>query len=163
LKASSDRILLDLKKISLVKIKPDKNLKSKKKYFVGDASLSDISTYLDIKGQKVYFAIFKNGARTKVHYHEGGQVLVITSGTGTLVMYKKTNLKKENVAIQIQSQTNLKRGDIVFIPKNNLHWHGALKGKNFAHIAFNIFTEQGVESQTIWYDSDFLSYVRMIK
>jgi len=151
-------------KLNISKLKSDAALvKSKKRYFVGNAWLNDMSDKLQIKGEKVYLANFNNGARTKVHYHQGGQILVVTKGKGMLVIYKKTSIKKETVKIQKLSQTNLEEGDVTFIPKNILHWHGALKGKNLVHIAFNIFTEKARETQTIWYDSDFVSYATKIK
>jgi len=151
-------------KLNISKLKSDTALvKSKKRYFVGDAWLNDISDKIQIKGEKVYLANFNNGARTKVHYHQGGQILVVTKGKGMLVIYKKTSIKKEIVKIQKLSQTNLEEGDVAFIPKNVLHWHGALMGKNLVHIAFNIFTEKAKEAQTIWYDSDFVSYAKKIK
>lgn len=80
-----------------------------------------------------------------------------------LVIYKKSNITKDIVKIQKLSQTSLGEGDVAFIPKNTLHWHGALKGKNFAHIALNIFTEKAKEAETIWYESDFVSYATKIK
>lgn len=151
-------------KLNLSQLKSDTALvKSKKRYFVGNAWLNDISDKLQIKGEKVYLANFNNGARTKVHYHEGGQILVVTKGKGILVIYKKTSIKKDAVKIQKLSQTNLEEGDVAFIPKNALHWHGALKGKNLVHVAFNIFTEKAKEAQTIWYESDFVSYAKKIK
>ncbi len=151
-------------KLNISKLKSDVSLvKSKKRYFVGDAWLNDMSDKLQIQGEKVYLANFNNGAKTKVHYHQGGQILVVTKGKGILVIYKKTSIKKETVKIQKLSQTNLEEGDVVFIPKNVLHWHGALKGKNLVHIAFNIFTEKAKEAQTIWYDSDFVSNAKKIK
>ena len=153
-----------MKKLNFSQLKSDTALvKSKKRYFVGNAWLNDISDKLQIKGEKVYLANFNNGARTKVHYHQGGQILVVTKGKGMLVIYKKASIKKETVKIQKLSQTNLEEGDVAFIPKNVLHWHGAIKGKNFTHIAFNIFTEKTKEAQTIWYDSDFVSYAKKIK
>lgn len=154
----------EMTKLNISKLKSDVSLvNSKKKYFVGDAWLNDISNKIKITGEKVYLANFKNGARTKVHYHQGGQILVVTKGKGMLVLYKKINIKKDAVKIQKLSQTNLEQGDVAFIPKNILHWHGALKGKQLVHIAFNIFTEKTKESQTIWYESDFTSYAKKIK
>ncbi len=151
-------------KINTSKLKSDTALvKSKKRYFVGDAWLNDISLKLKIKGEKAYLANFNNGARTKVHYHQGGQILVVTKGKGMLVIYKKANINKDTVPIRKLSQTSLGQGDVAFIPKNTLHWHGALKGANFAHIALNIFTEKAKESETIWYESDFTSYAKKIK
>lgn len=153
-----------MQKINTKKLRPDTSLvKSKKRYFVGNAWLSDISIKLQIKGEKAYLANFNNGARTKVHYHQGGQILVVTRGQGMLVIYKKANITKDTVKIQKLSQTSLGEGDVVFIQKNTLHWHGALKGKNFAHIALNIFTEKAKEAETIWYESDFVSYATKIK
>jgi len=153
-----------MQKINTKKLRPDTLLvKSKKRYFVGDAWLSDISVKLQIKGEKAYLANFNNGARTKVHYHQGGQILVVTRGQGMLVIYKKTNINKDTVKIKKLSQTSLREGDVTFIPKNTLHWHGALKGTNFAHIALNIFTEKAKEAETIWYESDFVSHATKIK
>ena len=150
-------------KINTSKLKSDSALvKSKKKYFIGDAWLNDISLKLKIQGEKAYLANFNNGARTKVHYHQGGQILVVTRGKGMLVIYKKADINKNRVSITKLSQTSLGPGDVAFIPKNTLHWHGALKGKNFAHIALNIFTEKAKEAQTIWYESDFVSYAEKI-
>ena len=150
-------------KINTSKLKSDNALvKSKKKYFVGDAWLNDISLKLKIQGEKAYLANFNNGARTKVHYHQGGQILVVTRGKGMLVIYKKADIHKNKVSIRKLSQTSLGPGDVAFIPKNTLHWHGALKGKNFAHIALNIFTEKAKEAKTIWYESDFASYAEKI-
>ena len=125
--------------------------------------MNDISVKLQIKGEKAYLANFNNGARTKVHYHQGGQILVVTRGQGMLVIYKKANINKDTVKIQKLSQTSLGEGDVAFIPENTLHWHGALKGKNFTHIALNIFTEKAKESETIWYESNFVSYATKIK
>ena len=139
-----------MQKINTQKLRPDTSLvKSKKRYFVGDAWLNDISAKLKIKGEKAYLANFNNGARTKVHYHQGGQILVVTRGKGMLVVYKKANINKGTVKIKKHSQTSLGEGDVAFIPKNTLHWHGAIKGKNFAHIALNIFTEKAKEADTI--------------
>lgn len=153
-----------MQKINTKKLRADTSLvKSKKRYFVGDAWLSDISVKLQIKGEKAYLANFNNGARTKVHYHQGGQILVVTRGQGMLVIYKKVNINKDTVKIQKLSQTSLGEGDVAFIPKNALHWHGALKGKNLAHVALNIFTEKAKEAETIWYESDFASYATKIK
>lgn len=150
--------------LNLSQLKLDRSLvRTKKRYFVGDAWLNDISDKMHIAGEKVYLANFNKGARTKVHYHQGGQILVVVKGKGSLVTYKKTNLKKDIVKLKRISQTSLKKGDISFIQKNTLHWHGALKGKSLTHIAFNIFTEKAKESQTIWFESDFLSYAKKIK
>ncbi len=151
-----------MKKENFNKITLDKSLLvEKRNYFSGDVLLHDISNVIGVKDQKVYYAAFKNGARTKLHYHEGSQILVVTEGMGALALYKKTGKKGEVSKIRQESKTVLKRGDMVHIPKNTLHWHGALKGKNFGHIAFNGFTK-GKESRTFWYNSNFKSLAERI-
>jgi quercetin dioxygenase-like cupin family protein len=140
------------------KIKPDKSLlTSKRRYFLGNVILHDISKNIGVTDQKVYYAAFTNGARTKVHYHEGEQMLVVTRGTGILVLLKGT-IQGKNVRIKQDSKLVLKAGDMARIPKNTLHWHGAIAHKSFWHIAFNAFSDKRKEARTIWYDSDFKTY-----
>jgi quercetin dioxygenase-like cupin family protein len=152
-----------MKKENIKKISSDKLLLAEKKnYFLGEVILHNISKTIGVTDQKVYYAGFKNGARTKVHYHEGGQVLVVTKCKGTLVLYEASTAKDSVVKIKPSARSVLKVGDIVYIPKKTLHWHGALQKNNFVHIAFNAFTSKGKESKTFWYDSDFTSYATRI-
>ena len=39
----------------------------------------------------MYHVVFKKSARTKLHYHTGGQLLIVTKGNGSLVLYNKKN------------------------------------------------------------------------
>ncbi|MDE1764681.1 MAG: cupin domain-containing protein [Thaumarchaeota archaeon] len=147
-----------MQKENFYKITVDKSLLAKKRnYFLGGIILHDISKNIGVKDQKVYYAAFKNGAKTKLHHHEGSQVLVVTQGTGTLVLYKKIRVHGKTTVIKQETKTMLKAGDIACIPKNTLHWHGAIRGKSFAHVAFNGFSAQRKEARTIWYDSNFKS------
>ncbi|SRR5579885_1281610 len=132
-------------------------LKQKRKYFVGRVTLRDLSTKLHIRDQKVYLAGFKNGAKTKLHYHLGDQTLVVTKGTGILVLFRKVYEKNSQLKIKLVEKSKLRQGDVVLIPKKTLHWHGATFGNDFSHIALNAFYK-GKESRTIWFESDFSSY-----
>ena len=144
---------------NLRKIKSDKALvASTRNYFLGKVLLHDVSKKLHVKDQKVYLVAFWHGARTKLHYHQGGQLLFVTEGKGMLVLYKKSSNGYDKVKIRASSKSRLKTGDMVYIPKYTLHWHGALKRNNLSHIAFNAFTKKGKEADTIWYESDFVSY-----
>ncbi len=146
-----------LRKENFVNASSDKALlKQKRKYFVGNVTLRDLSAKLNIRDQKVYLAGFKNGAKTKLHYHQGDQTLVVTKGKGVLVLYRKASTKNKQLKIRLDEKSSLRQGDVVLIPKKTLHWHGAIPGNNFEHIALNAF-HKGKESQTIWYDSDFTS------
>jgi len=152
-----------MKKVNIKTIKRDKSLMSEKRdYFVDKVILHDISKDIDAKDLKLYYAGFRNGAKTKVHYHEGGQVLVVTKGIGILVLYKTNNTKGSKIRIKTMTKSILKVGDVAYVPKNTLHWHGAIEKKNFSHIAINSFTRIGKEARTIWYDSDYLSYAMRI-
>jgi quercetin dioxygenase-like cupin family protein len=147
-----------MEKENFNKIKPDKSLlDSKRRYFLGNVILHDISKNIGVTGQKVYYVAFKNGAITKVHYHQGGQTLVVTKGTGILVLFKST-IRGKHVKIKQDTKLVLKTGDLVHIPKNTLHWHGAITNKSFGHIAFNAFSAKRKEARTIWYDSDFKTH-----
>src|SRR5574338_1356349 len=68
--------------------KADKMLmKNSKNYFVGNVILQDISKIINPKEEKIYHVTFKTGARTKIHYHQAGQILIPTGGKGLLVIY----------------------------------------------------------------------------
>ncbi|MGB6464345.1 MAG: cupin domain-containing protein [Nitrosotalea sp.] len=147
-----------MKKETFNKVKPDQSLLAeKRRYFLGNVLLHDISKNIGVTDQKIYYVAFKNGARTKVHYHEGEQTLVITQGMGILVLFK-SEIQGKHVKIKQDVKHVLKTGDIVHIPKNTLHWHGAIKNKSFGHIAFNAFSAKRKEARTIWYDSDFKTH-----
>jgi|SRR2546430_6042542 len=149
--------------ISIVRV--DKNLiLQKKKYFVGSVILHDISRIIKSLEQKIYLVTFQKGAKTKLHYHEAGQTLIVTEGIGMLVIYKKIKgTVKTGLKIRQISKTSLKKGDAVFIPKYTLHVHGSSNQKQkFSHIAINSHTPAGLEAKTIWFDSDLETFAKKI-
>jgi quercetin dioxygenase-like cupin family protein/alkylhydroperoxidase/carboxymuconolactone decarboxylase family protein YurZ len=73
---------------------------------------------------------FDPGARTNWHSHPGGQLLLITGGTGYY------QAKGEPARL-------LRKGDYVEIPPNIVHWHGAGPDTEFAHIAISLNTDEG--------------------
>ena len=73
---------------------------------------------------------FEARARTNWHSHPGGQILFITEGKG---FYQA---KGEPARL-------LKKGDVVEIPRNVVHWHGAAPDSDFAHIAVSLNTDDG--------------------
>jgi quercetin dioxygenase-like cupin family protein len=64
---------------------------------------------------------FAPGARNKMHTHSSDQVLFVTAGEGIIAT--------EAV------QEVIKPGDIVHIPAEEKHWHGATQHSHFSHIA----------------------------
>jgi quercetin dioxygenase-like cupin family protein len=68
---------------------------------------------------------FSPGARTHWHSHDGGQVLVVTSGLG-------------RVAGRDGEGSAIAAGDVVFIPPKVEHWHGATADSPMTHIAISL-------------------------
>ena len=141
-------------------MKIDEKLGEKtKNYFVGNVLFQDISKVIQSQEEKIYHVTFKRGARTKIHYHQGGQTLITTGGRGMLVIFsaKKTG---STVKIKKTESINLVKGDVVYIPAQKFHWHGAKGKNNFSHIAINAKLPGYKESKTIWYDSDFKTFAK---
>ena len=73
---------------------------------------------------QAYNVTFSPAARTYWHSHPGGQVLLITHGTG----YYKEKGKPAQL---------LKPGDVVNIPPDVVHWHGAAPESEFVHLGMS--------------------------
>lgn len=65
---------------------------------------------------------FEPGSRTHWHSHPVGQTLIVTSGVGL-------------VCQDGQQPQAIKPGDVVKIPANTRHWHGASATNAMTHIA----------------------------
>jgi quercetin dioxygenase-like cupin family protein len=78
----------------------------------------------------VYNVTFEPGARTYWHSHPGGQILLITGGKG----YAQEEGKPARL---------LRPGDVVTIPQNVKHWHGATKNSCFVHIGISTNPQVG--------------------
>lgn len=123
--------------------------------------MKEIAPVIKSKEQNVYHVIF-NGAKTKLHQHSGGQVLIVTKGKGTLETYNKTSGGKTRFAIKKIQETKLGVGDIVYIPANRLHVHGSIDSKTgFSHVALNSYYKNK-PPKTTWYESDFKTVVTKI-
>ena len=137
--------------------------KVKTSYFTGPVKLHEISGITKPKEHDMYHVIFKKSARTKLHYHTGGQLLIVTSGKGSLVLYNKKNRGTTKFRIIKTKTLSLNDGDVVYVPAKTLHTHGAVdKKKSFSHIAINILPRKNAEYKTTWYESDFKSKVSKI-
>ena len=95
------------------------------KYFIGNSYLAPIS-----KGQVPFNNVtFEPRCRNNWHIHHatkgGGQMLVCVAGRG---WYQEEG----KPAVQMLP------GDVIHIPANVKHWHGAATDSWFAHLAFEI-------------------------
>lgn len=103
-------------------------------YFTGEAYLQ----LLLAKDKNNDFVIgsvtFEAGARTNWHTHPKGQVLIVTEGEG---LYQEKGKPAQSI----------KKGEIINIPENVEHWHGASAGSKMIHIAI---TNYEGEVNAVW-------------
>ncbi|KRD84021.1 cupin [Bacillus sp. Root147] len=90
--------------------------------FIGDAYLKMVFTDEKPLNTSIGNVTFAPGARNNWHSHKVGQVLLVTGGEGWY--------QEEGKAAQL-----IKKGDVVNIPPNVKHWHGATKDSWFVHLA----------------------------
>lgn len=64
---------------------------------------------------------FPKSARNKFHKHQNDQVLIVINGEGIVASHDK--------------ELKVKKGDIVWTPAGEKHWHGAGKNSSFTHIS----------------------------
>ena len=99
-------------------------------YFVGRSYLQMLST----EQVSIANVTFEPGCRNNWHIHHadkgGGQILLVTAGKG---WYQEWGKKPRA----------LKAGDVVNIPAEVKHWHGAAKDSWFTHIAVEVPAENG--------------------
>ena len=134
--------------------------KVKKDYFTGPVTLREISGITKPNEHDMYHVIFKKSARTKLHFHTGAQMLIVTKGKGSLVYYKKTSGGISKFKISKTKTVNLTSGDVVYIPTKILHTHGSVrKNSVFSHIAINFYPKKNQKPKTEWYESDLRSNV----
>ena len=101
--------------------------KAYEKYFTGTSYLKMLS----LEGVIVANVTFEPGCRNFWHiHHKGGQILLATGGRG---WYQEAG----------KSARELHPGDVVNIPPETKHWHGAAKDSWFAHVAVEVPSEGG--------------------
>ncbi len=103
-------------------------------YFNGNVKIRDVYNEKNSQDQELYFVEFLNGALTTIHFHDAEQILIPFYGRGVVGEIKKKyyiKFRYEDVELNF-----LDVGEIVSIPSNILHFHGALPKQNFTHIAF---------------------------
>ena len=132
-------------------------------WFTGKTWMKVLSEKIESKDQDIYHVHFEKGSRTKLHQHDGNQVLIAIKGKGSLEIFRKYGSVKTNFKIKRIERINLNEGDIVHIPAKVLHTHGSVdKKKSFSHIAINILPKKNAPYKTTWYESDFKSKVSEI-
>ncbi|WP_427847030.1 cupin domain-containing protein [Clostridium folliculivorans] len=95
------------------------------KYFIGKSYLN----MLTMERIGIGNVTFEPGCRNNWHiHHKGGQVLLCTAGRGYYQEWGK-------------EPQELHAGDVVNIPPEVKHWHGAAPDSWFAHLAIEVPAE----------------------
>jgi quercetin dioxygenase-like cupin family protein len=90
-------------------------------YFSGQAYLNPLTKSLNIAN-----VTFEPGCRNNWHiHHKGGQILLVTAGRGWYQAWGET-------------ARELHPGDVVEIPPETKHWHGAASDNWMSHLAIEI-------------------------
>ncbi|MFN8256209.1 MAG: cupin domain-containing protein [Bacteroidales bacterium] len=98
--------------------------------FTGTAWLQMFVNNDSIYNTSIGNVTFEPGARTNWHKHPGGQILLVTEGKG----YYQEKGKPAQL---------IQKGDVVKIPLDAEHWHGAAPGKGLTHIAISPNLQKG--------------------
>lgn len=103
-------------------------------HFTGRSYLNMLSTKQVVVGN----VTFEPGCRNDWHIHHadegGGQMLLVTAGRG---WYQEEG----------KAARELRPGDVINIPANVKHWHGAARDGWFQHLAIEV---PGVNTSTEW-------------
>ena len=109
-----------------------KGEKASSTYFSGGTAWAHIlKANTDQLNCQIANVVFEAGCRNNWHSHGGGQILIVTSGTGYY--------QEQGKPIQI-----LNPGDVINVLPGIVHWHGAGPDGEFIHIAINPNTQNGI-------------------
>ena len=107
------------------------------KYFIGQSYIAPIST----SQIKMFNVTFEPKCRNNWHIHKaqngGGQMLIAVGGRG---YYQEEG----------KAPIEMKPGDVINIPANVKHWHGAAPDSWFSHIAVEI---DGEAAENVWLEA----------
>lgn len=105
-----------------------------KEWFTGDAFIHMLVAKDKNNEFSAGSVMFDPTARTNWHTHPKGQVLIVIEGNG---FYQEKG----------KPARPIKKGDVINIPENTEHWHGASPTSKMVHIAITNFKE---EEQVKW-------------
>lgn len=95
-------------------------------YFTGTVWVTPLLDKDSVNNFSIGNVEFETGARANWHTHPRGQVLIVTDGQG---FYQEKGKPAQVI----------KKGDVINIPPNVEHWHGASANSSLVHIAITNF------------------------
>src|SRR6476659_8023445 len=105
--------------------------------FTGDVRVERLYDAVDPSHSSGGVVTFAPGARTAWHSHPGGQILIVTAGTGRVQIWE-------------QPLEEIRAGDVGTIPAGAKHWHGASANASMTHLGI---TEQRDGTAVRWMET----------
>ena len=99
-------------------------------YFTGTAWVNILVPKDETGTYSIGNVVFEPGSRNNWHTHAAGQILMVTEGKG---WYQEKG----------KAGRLISKGDVIVIPSNTEHWHGATKDSSLTHIAITNIAEGG--------------------
>ena len=99
-------------------------------HFDGDVRMQDLNLDAPRDGVELVAVFFGPGARTLPHTHPVEQTLVVVQGEGVIA--------------DEEGRRPMRTGDVVIVPPNLWHWHGAAADSSMCHLAAK------QPSETVW-------------
>lgn len=114
--------LPDSQLIKIVRAGSQPGTSGPEEHFTGSVRVEPLFSAHDPARAYGALVTFEPGARTAWHTHTLGQTLIVTDGTGWIQQWG--GQKQE-----------IRKGDVVWIPAGQKHWHGATANSRMSHIA----------------------------
>jgi len=107
--------------MKIINIKDTKKQHLHKPLFTGAVVRQSPVTDSEGSDLSIDYVHFPKGVRNKFHKHSNDQVLIVIKGEGIVVTRNK--------------KVKIKKGDIIWAPAGEEHWHGAASNSEFSHIS----------------------------
>lgn len=112
----------DSQTVSVTRSGSQPSSKGSAEYFTGSVRVDRLFKAKDPSRVTGAFVTFEPSARTAWHTHPLGQTLIVTAGLGWVQQWGGQIVE-------------IRAGDVVRIPPNQKHWHGATATTGMTHIA----------------------------
>ena len=99
-------------------------------YFTGAAWINILVPQDETGTYSIGHVEFEPGCRNNWHTHAAGQILIVTDGEG---WYQERGKQARSIS----------KGDVIVIPSNVEHWHGATKDERLTHLAITNISKDG--------------------
>ena len=108
--------------LSIARAGTQASQKGPAEYFTGTVRIDPLFQATGTTQASGALVTFEAGARSAWHTHPRGQTLIVTSGVG-------------RVQLEGGPVEEIRPGDVISIPPNKRHWHGAAPTTAMSHLA----------------------------